>query len=616
VVVLAGAVPTGSDAAVVTVKGVQYGVQAESTALPVTPTTPIADQGGPVLHASAPYAIFWDPHTTMGGYAGIAQHFLESLSDESGALTNGFDVASQYADAGGKAAYQSTFRGAYTDTDPFPSTGNCSEAGSPCLTDAQIRAELAKAIESLGLPTGVNPEGGPTPTYFIFTPSAATVCLEGSGESGHCSDKAATEPLCSYHSSMTVNSATVAYAVEPLAKRSGCQDGTGTVEEPNAFLYGGLHAPGVNVLLNDVATQQIAMATDPLLNGWRQAGSPGAEVTDPCRNEFSPSTGTPPELSNGSIGGTTYYLNDVYNQAALKEGYPATPCLNTVTNEPKFTATSPVRSGDVVTFNTTSSYIDLGVASYHWSFGDGTGTEANCENRIPTNGFEPRECTGTSGTNITNPVASTQHVYQYGGTYTVTLSVVDGGGNAASVSHNVTVSGPTAPATSQGGSSTSSSSGSSAPAGTTAGTSQTSGAGTTPAAGGSPSSATPIVATAKVASRSLATALRRGLAVNYTVDRQVAGRFEVLLATSLAHRVGLHGPAATALAAGTPGQVVIAKAVLVTAKGGHGTYRIIFSKTTAARLRKLHHVSLTVRMVVHSATSAGATTVVSNASLH
>ena len=103
--------------------------------------------------------------------------------------------------------------------------------------------------------------------------------------------------------------------------------------------------------------------------------------------------------------------------------------------------------------------------------------------------------------------------------------------------------------------------------------------------------------------------------IRYSVSEQVAGRFEVLLASSIARKLGIHGAAATGLAQGTAPQTIIAKAILVTTKGGHSTYRLKLSKTVAARLRKLAKVSLTIRLVVHNAASPAATTVLNTVTL-
>jgi len=53
----------------------------------------------------------------------------------------------------------------------------------------------------------------------------------------------------------------------------------------------------------------------------------------------------------------------------------------------------------------------------------------------------------------------------------------------------------------------------------------------------------------------------------------------------------------------------------VTTKGGHSTYRIKFSKATAARLRKVSKVTLMIRLAVHNATSPKVTTVLDTINL-
>jgi hypothetical protein len=116
-------------------------------------------------------------------------------------------------------------------------------------------------------------------------------------------------------------------------------------------------------------------------------------------------------------------------------------------------------------------------------------------------------------------------------------------------------------------------------------------------------------------SHSLSSVLSSGLVVRYSVSEQVAGRFEVLLASSIARKLGVKGASATSLAKGTPPETIIAKAILVTTKGGKGTYNIKFSKATAAKLRKLHKVSLMIRLVVHNAASPAVTTVLNTVNL-
>jgi hypothetical protein len=195
------------------------------------------------------------------------------------------------------------------------------------------------------------------------------------------------------------------------------------------------------------------------------------------------------------------------------------------------------------------------------------------------------------------------HSYQYGGAYNVTLTVTDTGGNTAHATDAITVDGPPPPP----------------PPSSAAGGSQ--GAGAIPGAPPATPGATtkpPVpgpVATQAVLSRSLPKSLRGGLVVRYSVSQQVTGHFEVLLAATTAHRLGLHGPLATGLPQGTPAQVVIAKALLVTTKAGRNTLKIQFGKITAKRLHRLHKVPLMLRLNLRNA-GGGTTTVLSKITLH
>ncbi len=621
--------------AVVTSVGAhQFGVQPETGEEPLL-NEPLSYGSGPVVHSTAPYALYWDHFT--GRYAGsweeLITGFFANAGADSGSLDNNFAVITQYHDtSGAEAAYDLDFRGAYTDTDAYPSSGNCTES-APCLTDAQVRAELTKYIVANGLPTGLNPSTGPTPIYYVFTPPGVTVCLEGSGEAGHCSSPSATHPLCSYHSFIPAGgglASTVLYAVEPWTagnfgtgqspQVSGkdCQDGK-ALQEPNQVGLGpeGEYSTGLaDLIINNVADEAVSTATDPLFNGWRDAGD-GQEVVDKCRTDFyggellEPLTETvDPHTKAGtahnvSINGNPYFLNDVFDEAAFFAAYPGVPCINGVTVSARFHASNPVRSGDVATFNSTESVVSLGIEKYKWSFGDGTGAEVTCESRVPTNGFGPQECTETSGTGSLNPVASVTHTYTYGGTYEVSLTVTDYAGNSSTIAHDETVIGPAPPSPPPHKEETAASNPSVTPTGAT-----------TPSGSSTPAG-TPVkvTATQSVAPQSLASALRSGIVVRYSVSEQVAGRFEVLLTSSLAKKLGIHGTPASGLAKGTPAQTVIAKAILVTTKGGHSTYKIKFSKATAARLRKVSKVSLMIRLVVHNAKSPTTTTVLNTVKL-
>jgi hypothetical protein len=118
-------------------------------------------------------------------------------------------------------------------------------------------------------------------------------------------------------------------------------------------------------------------------------------------------------------------------------------------------------------------------------------------------------------------------------------------------------------------------------------------------------------------SRSLRTVTRKGLVVRYSVNEQVAGRFEVLLDRATARRLGIGGAPALGLPAGSAPAVVIAKATVITTKGGRSTVSIQFSKRTASRLARMRKVSLLLRLIVRNADphSPATTTVLSPVTL-
>jgi hypothetical protein len=562
-------------------------------------------------------------------------------------------------------------------TDPHPLTVYKPFQTGPivCLTDLQIQQHLQSFITQHGLPTGMGT------IYTVLTPPGVTACLDAGGPTGHCSDFEATKleeesekfvtesykhSFCSYHSDinpvnpLTGAPNTVLYAVvpwtaglqadgqyAPVDERSGlsCQDGgfnpaskpaielkekVPVQQEPNqptacpspdGYCDTGL----ADLIVNQIAAEQVNTVINPLLNAWQDPAR--NESTDECRNWFSVALGgsaiPPPEgsgagtLYNQIYGGRNYYLNTGFNLASIKLNYPGVFCLPGIRLEPHFTAPNTVSTGDIVGFDGMESNITLNAnslfdetgaskpnyATFTWNFGDGSPTVSGFAPGSP-----PCEAPWLS------PCASSAfHSYTYGGTYTVTLTVVDVGGNTASVSNPITVAGspppgsPAAGGSGAGGSGATSSAGSGA--GSTAGGAQ---------AGSSVKPAVPPpIATAAVVSHSLRRALRGGLVVRYSVNEQVAGHFEVLLGRAIARRLGIGGPQAFGLPAGTPPQVIIGRAVLVTTSAGRSTVNIQFSKRTASRLARLHSVPLMLRLFVRNAASQSpaTTTVLSTVTL-
>ena len=601
-------------------------------ALPSTAETPLQYHGGPVLHSSVSYVIYWDPAGVYNyEWQRLIDGYMQAVGAEKGTLGNIFALNGQYRDASGRAANESIFRGAYTDLTPYPTSGNCSDkpAGAPiCLTDGQIKAELLKVISSGKLPGATG-----TPVYYILTPPGVTVCTDGGG-TGNCSDSTTTSPappngICGYHSAINPGgSSPTIYAVQPwvagdagsvisseeptvtrtpTAADMACQDNR-IFDEPNQLpthnLVGEWTEGLADVIINQLSVEQNNVVTDPLLNGWYQE-STKAEQSDMCQWAFGPppvKLPTVPEeqlpahaqiISNETIGANHYYLQWAFDSVGMTAG-KGRSCWQGVNLEAHYTAPNPVNIGDVVTFDATESDITLNAHAeglppdepfvapvYKWNFGDGTIIE---------------------GTNA----ASEVHSYANAGTYNVALTVTDSSGNSNTFTKPITVEGPSAP-----------SGGTQGTAGGGAGGSQPAGSGSGPSGGKSTVIPAPVISE-RIVSTSLASVLRHGLQARYSVNEQVAGHFDVIINAKVAKRLGIKGSTASGLPKGTPKSIVIAQAILVTTKGGHNMIKIKFSKRTASDLGKMSKVLLMLRLSVRNAAAqhpATATALVS-ATLH
>ncbi len=599
---------------------------------------PLDYHSGPVLHSSDVYVVYWDPNGAYrGDWERLIDKFFQDVGAESGHRGDVFALDGQYSDTKGRAANQLTFRGSIKDSDPYPTSaegGNCTEpaaAGMVCLTDRQIRAELQHVIGSVAPPL---PGVGGTPVYYILTPPGVTVCTD-SGSANTCSSSKTLEEevekgkgssgICGYHSVIGPEQPSpIPYVVQPwVAGNAGllilssnplvtspstpdaveCQDGV-SLQEPNQLVglnpFGNYAEGLADVIINDLSIQQRNVVTNPLLNGWYQA-STKAEQGDMTQRNFGPppATSAPPNketnagnIFDETINGDPYYIAWAFDGVELAANKTFAGWSG-VTLEPFFTAPNPVNSGDIVGFNGTESDITLDApaeglpadepytpATYSWNFGDGS---------------------TANGTHL----ASTFHSYQYGGVYKVALTITDSGGNVETNTREITVVGPPPP-----------SPGSTGPGSSGSGSTSS---GQTGAGGGSAGAGAPALppapnASYAVLSRTLRGTARNGVVVRYSVNQQVAGHFEVLLGRSLAHHLGISGPGAVGLPAGSAPQVVIGKAVLVTSAGGQSTVDILLSKKTSQRLAHEHRVQLMLRLIIHNA-AARSTTVLSTFTL-
>ena len=589
--------------------------------LPETFENPDAN---PVLHGSNVYVDYWDPTFHYhNDWKREIDRFWEAVNQAENTGENVFATDEQYTDISDVPAYNRIdYRGSYSDTTPYPASG-CEDPHPlnpnpfskikpiTCLTDAQIKAHLNSFIEAHKLPKGLNT------VYYVLTPPAVAVCLDGGGESGHCSTfeeptstKSYKNSFCSYHGDINPsnleagNGETILYGVIPwtaggwgdgqldeedqFTEAPYCQDGGFNAEHKEEWegelqtmtptqweeydemkneekekelerLIGGAHEQEPNqqkcptedgfcdvgladLIINQLAVEQQDIVTDPLLHSWQDAV--GNEVTDECRNFFEVTLGG----SNGAKIETGAAPCSTRNSPAAngisaspsispreRLNFPGIPCEGGINLKPEFNAISPVAVNQTVGFDSGESDITLNSAVRYaqtgaqeknfakvtWNFGDGSPEVTGSAPGSPVC-EEPwlPEC-----------AESVFHSYTAGGTYTVTLTITDVGGNTASVSHQVTVIGPPpekstppppAPPAPEGGGSS--------PNVVNGGVTGSGNGGTTATGVSVPDP----VATAAVVSSSLKTALKKGVAVHYQVNEQVAGRFEVLMGQKMA----------------------------------------------------------------------------------
>jgi PKD repeat protein len=395
--------------------------------------------GGPVVHTSAPYLVFWVPsgESIAAGTAGLLTRYFTDVAAANGQSSNVYGVARQYWDSTGFADYKQTFSPSQVivDAQPYPTSGCVGVSGSSaCLTDLQIIGELSRLIGANGLPTDgsasqLNPNA---PIYFVVLPTGVDTCTDSF--STDCTSTSGG--FCAYHSSFNDGLGhNVLYANIPLIPallkfgtlKTGkqCQfDGNSNVQTPNGD-------PVADIALKYLSHEDNETHTDPIFGpsptGWWYQNSGGtlSENGDNCNafnaskdpnnggnpNAFAPTlNSTPGALFNQSINGNSYYLqsewSDGNNNCELR------PTAGSMSASLGGGPASPVPVGTTVGFTTTASSTNP-YSSVTIDFGDGSSS------------FD------SSGA---APAPSFPHTYTHAGRFTATFSVVDSVGNIASSS--------------------------------------------------------------------------------------------------------------------------------------------------------------------------------------
>jgi hypothetical protein len=368
--------------------------------------------------------------------------------------------------------------------------------------------------------TRQQPAGSPTAigtSLTLATPPTST---------GTLVDTSTAPSFCSYHSQVNVGGTQVAYVVLPWV--AWWNDSTDCTE-PDALPATTANQAGVQ-LVDPLSQAHIAALVNPGLNGWFGL----SDISNPYPSEINDNGCTPlgSPLDDVTIGGTGYALQREFNNAGVVQTDQNTPkCALTVDLAPAFVVPSAVDQGDVVEFDgsKTDSTLIVPKAGYVWSFGDGK--------------------------NAVGP--SVVHTYAKGGTYTVTLTVTDRGGNVRSLSQTISVLGPD----------------------------------------GKPVSSTQsnpgLHARMQLMPQSLRTALRKGVAIRVSSNEAAAGLATLSISRTAARRAHIR--------TGRGASVVIGRGTISGIIAGTSHLRLRLSRVTAGKLERAGHTDLTIRLALVAA---------------
>jgi phosphodiesterase/alkaline phosphatase D-like protein len=321
---------------------------------------------------------------------------IKSLANASGATGTLGGLAAQYMDTSGHNAANSVTYGQQYQITP--------SVTSSTIFDSQIQSELAAQIQAGHLP---RPSGnGLQAIYLILFPSGDTECFDQT--QADCSGST----FCAYHSNATLSDGTnVLYAVLP-----------DNLSGPMSFGCG-----NASTLFGDQTSytshEWYETITDPLGTAWWD--SSGNEIGDKCNQLMTIQGGysLQQEWSN---------LDQACGTAASAYSAPTASFLAPSTGTPgqqaSFDASSssdPSANRTSMTFSGTSYSISSGIASYQWSWGDGTSSAGSAQ---------------SAGT----------HAYSSVGTYQVSLTVIDQLGFKSTVTHQIAILGTPTPSATTG----------------------------------------------------------------------------------------------------------------------------------------------------------------------
>jgi PKD domain len=395
------------------------------------------------------------------------------------------------------------------------------------------------------------PTSGVTGWYvYVTQPNGFTFTRQGGEQTVGIDDTETAPPgagvappnkaaFCSYHSQVNVGGTEVAYVVQPWTAGTGC-DEPGLPSIPSDPTPQALSIAVGSRLVSPLSQSELAAIVNPGLNGW---------VNNATGDEIDDNGGCVPEprsldsVTVGSSSQNPYFLQREFDNAAALEFEPNTyfGCAPNVILSPQFVVPSAVDQGDEVEFDgsATASTLIVPSAGYAWNFGDGS--------------------------TATGP--SVEHSYGKGGTYNVTLTVTDRGGDTNTLTQTIQVLGsggqPVFP-----------------PSG-----------GSTGGGGGSGSGSAPSFNVhLQLLPQSLKAVLRNGISVRVSSNLAASGIATVSITRASAKKAHIQ--------VGHSKTVRIGLGTVSSIQNGTVTLHLHLSKSMSAKLSHLHVVAMTIRLAL------------------
>jgi PKD domain len=345
-----------------------------------------------VLHSNHAHIIYWQPSGSGlqydSGYQPLVERFLSSVAADSRKPTNVYSLSGQYHDAGGPAAYSSSYAGPVLTTDALPANGCLLPPTAPswsvCLSESQLQAEIAHVVASRHLPTGGRD------IYLLVLPNGFGACF-GAGPD-HCTlGGAAFQGVCGWHR-FTPNRQILYSVIAYNAIPPHCQSDN---PRPNSST--------ADPTLSIISHEHNEIVTDPFDNGWFDGS--GQENGDLCATSYGTTLGgSGGRVWTQSIHGGHFYLQQEFSN-------DSGGCASRDESDRASFSTRHAKPRKKLRLTGHAHDPDGRIVAWTWFFGDGKVGHR----RVAT------------------------HKYKRRGVYRVTLRTTDSSGNWAFAVHRIRV---------------------------------------------------------------------------------------------------------------------------------------------------------------------------------